>query len=215
MNNTARLKPSDYIEASRVPQRLKPQIFGLWSITRQSFNRSWPLFQILEWQRNAAFDSVTFLKHFTMATLHQDGETVMEDGITELRRHLPIRLAAHGRVLITGLGLGCVVRGLLANSDVDVIDVVEIDRQILRIIGHEFQSNRRVRLHCCDALTWESPKGACYDFAYHDIWRDEQRHISLAHLELITRYHGIANTQDAWGMPRFARRILSHTINLL
>jgi hypothetical protein len=52
-------------------------------------------------------------------------EVVMEDSPRELRRHLPIWMHAHGRVLVTGLGLGCVVRGLLASPHVEYIDVAK------------------------------------------------------------------------------------------
>ena len=47
--------------------------------------------------------TVTFLKHMTLATLHLDGETVMEDSLPELRKHLPIWMHAEGRYWSPGL----------------------------------------------------------------------------------------------------------------
>lgn len=45
------------------------------------------------------------------------GELVMTDSLDELNTHLDFMLRAHGRVLITGLGLGCVVRGFQGPFD--------------------------------------------------------------------------------------------------
>jgi hypothetical protein len=38
--------------------------------------------------------------------------------------------------------LGCVVRGLLSKPEVERIDVVEIDGDILRVVGKEFRGDR-------------------------------------------------------------------------
>lgn len=158
------MTPDDYISAARVSLTLETQYFGLWTIHRQDMRNKLPIFRA--W---AQFDSVTFLSRFTEGTMHTDfGETVMEDSRRELRRHLPIWLRARGRVLITGLGLGCVVRGLLASPHVDHITVVEIDGGILRVIGPEFESNPRVTLIHDDALTIKLDDR--FDYAWHDLF---------------------------------------------
>jgi hypothetical protein len=41
----------------------------------------------------------------------------MNDFPQELKKHLDFVLRARGRVLVTGLGLGCVVRGLYREAD--------------------------------------------------------------------------------------------------
>src|SRR6185295_15069938 len=68
----------------------------------------------------------TFLYRLTDATLHHDppGEVVMEDTPFELQTHLGFVMHARGRVLVTGLGLGCVIRGLLANPSVEHITCI-------------------------------------------------------------------------------------------
>lgn len=136
------MKPDDYIIKARVPETLEAQSFGLWTIRKEDVRKVIPIFR--KW---VGFDTMTLLYHFTDATMQTTyGEVVMEDSSRELRRHLPIWLNAHGRVLITGLGLGCVVRGLLASPRVEHITVVEIDAKILQIVGKEFESDPRVRL---------------------------------------------------------------------
>jgi spermidine synthase len=195
----------EFMEAAHVPEKLKPQVFGLWKIKRASAEDLDPL-QAQCFRTIIGFDSMTMLSRISMKTLHlQEGEIVMEDSITELRRHLPIWMHAKGNVLVTGLGLGCVVRGLKENPDVDQITVIEIDHHILRIIGHEFRGCRRVRLIHGDALKYQF-KNEKFDYAWHDIWTDGDRHLQLLHSELIRKYRKIATIQGAWNFPRSVKR---------
>lgn len=189
-----------FVAAARVPDTLNPQRFGLWSIERRQCQTDFDYLLVGAW-------SQTVLRRVTMATLHlRDGEIVMEDSRTELRKHLPIWLAARGRVLVTGLGLGCVVRGLLTNPEVTHIDVVELDPSILRIVGAEFKSNSRVTLHHGDALTIRWPRGTRWDFAWHDLWTEDDG-LTRLHLRLMRRYMTWAGRQGAWGLPRVVRRL--------
>ena len=194
----------DFVNAARVPDSLETQSFGLWDIRRMTMTNPYHRAQ-------AGFDTVTFLQRWTYSTLHLGaGETVMEDSEPELRRHLPIWMIAHGRVLVTGLGLGCVVRGLLANGSVEKIDVVEIDHGIARVIGSEFASNPRVNLHVADALEWQIGDRK-WDFAWHDIWSDTDAgkpHLQVLHGKLIARFHPNVANQGAWALPRKIARKL-------
>lgn len=194
------MTPDDYISAARVSLTLETQYFGLWTIHRQDMRNKLPIFRA--W---AQFDSVTFLSRFTEGTMHTDfGETVMEDSRRELRRHLPIWLRARGRVLITGLGLGCVVRGLLASPHVDHITVVEIDGGILRVIGPEFESNPRVTLIHDDALTIKLDDR--FDYAWHDLFTDGPVNLQVLHAKLFKRFHRQCAIQGAWQFPRYFKR---------
>lgn len=195
------MTPNDFVEAARVPLTLEPQEFGLWSIERRWMQS--PLERMF-----VGWPSQTVLRRMTEATMHLGGEIVMEDSIVELSKHLPIWLAARGRVLITGLGLGCVVRGLLANPLVEHIDVVEIDAGIMRVVGTEFAANDRVTLHLGDALEWDQP-GATWDYAWHDLHDDNGR-LQVMHADLIKRFHRRLRRQGAWAFPRIiGRRIPS------
>jgi hypothetical protein len=186
------------LEHARVPETLVPQRFGLWEISRLALET--PLERALVgWPR------YTRLLRVSMATLHtSEGEVVMEDSWRELRKHLPLWRAAHGRVLVTGLGLGCVVRGLLALPAVTHVDVVEIDREIVRVVGSEFAECPRVTLHHADALTWPVPSGVCWDVAWHDIWAEESLHV--LHARLLWRFARRCAVQGAWGFPREFKR---------
>ena len=120
------------------------------------------------------------------------------------------------RVLITGLGLGCVVRGLLASPRIERIDVVELDADILRIIGSEFVDDRRVSLHHGDALTIEFPERRTWDFAWHDLWTDGERHLQSLHAELMVRFRDrVVHQQGAWAFPQAMKKYWSRFYPLL
>ena len=202
------MTPADYLAAARVPDHLQPQTFGLWSIERHPVP---PLEE--DW---IGFPTITLLRRVTEATVHERGEVVMEDSRRELARHLPIWLSARGRVLVTGLGLGCVVRGLLANPAVGHIDVVEIDPTILRVVGTEFAGLARVSLHQGDALKLEWPSGTRWDCAWHDIWSAKGgSHLHVLHGRLLLRYHDQVDQQGAWMLPRPVKRFYGGKRGLL
>jgi len=144
----------------------------------------------------------------TMENIHlgrRPKQGVMDDTATELRRHLPIWLAASGRVLITGLGLGCVVRGLLTSPRVEHIDVIEIDDGILRAIGAEF-AGERVTLHFCDAFEFDTSLYGSWDFAWHDICCEGDG-LHVLHAKLLERFKDTCRHQGAWQFPRMLKRI--------
>ena len=172
----------------------------------------------------AGWSSVTLLKRLItdfdkwsayMAVnqhLHDAGdaifEIVMEDSRPELCRHLSIWKAARGRVLISGLGLGCVVRGLLTKPSVEHIDVVELDPWIIEVIGPEFAGDPRVTIHQGDALTFEWPADARWDFAWHDIVANAKEvHLQKLHTELIVKFVDRVKLQGAWNWPREFRKL--------
>jgi hypothetical protein len=219
------MKPDDYIEAARVPLSLRPQVFGLWMIERvwaedmQRRNAHLSVFhQALAANSFArvGFPSYTLLWRTSWSTLHlsNHGDLVMEDSRPELRKHLPIWMNAHGSVLITGLGLGCVVRGLLASKKVDHITVVEIDKQILRVVGHEFRSNHRVELIHGDALNFY-PGRRKFDFGWHDLWTEGEEHLQVQHARLIKNLHRSCRQQGAWEFPRYLKRRLARHVPIL
>lgn len=196
------------IAACRVPHTVAPRTVGLWEIRRlDSAEIAHPAARAFL-TAQIGWPSYTVLARTTIATLERDlGEVVMEDSQRELRRHLPILLAARGRVLISGLGLGCVVRGLLSKPEVHHIDVVEIDPAILELVGDEFRRNPRVTLHLGDAETYEWPREWRWDFAWHDVWTEpDTEHLDVLHARLLARFRDRVDRQGAWQMDRRIKR---------
>ena len=210
---------SAYIAAARVPLKLTPQAFGDWVIERKRQEDFNDCRAKLIFATRVAFSHYTLLKKLSLARLHLTDpcEIVMEDSQEELRKHLPIWRNAQGSVLVNGLGLGCVVRGLLANPRVERITVLEKDKSILRIVGHEFASNPRVELILGDALKFPL-KGRRWDYAWHDIhvFDGDKPHLSVLHAQLIIRSISHVGRQGAWGMPRWwVRKMRQHGLPLL
>lgn len=192
------------IEAARVPQAMPDFQQGMWNGKR----------------RNGGRDGVSnyyALCNVNIAGLHQvdsngyGGDIVMEDTPTELRRHAPIFVHGRGRILKTGLGLGCVVRGLLTKPDVEHIDVVEIEPVVINHVAPEFSNNPRVTIYEADALTWPINQG--WDFVWHDVWCEGNVGLDELHIKLMARFKNHCRQQGAWFFPRqIAARIPSRLL---
>lgn len=195
------MTPNDYIHAARCPDDMPMGIFGPWTINRR--------YAADALERAAlGFGHQTRLQRSAWGCLNcHPTETVMEDSILELSRHLPIWLAASGRVLVTGLGLGCVMRGLLANPNVNHIDCVEIDAHIVEIVGREFNRNERVTIYHADALSCEWEPDKRWEYAWHDLWV-EKGSLHELHSTLILRNKERCLHQGAWSLPRIFKRVL-------
>lgn len=197
----------DFLLAARVPASVPSQERGLWTISRQRVvsEMGWSSIKAIGLGR----PDFTILSRWTDATIYTGhGEIVMEDSNRELRKHLPIWMAARGHVLKTGLGLGCVVRGLLASPDVDHVTCIEIDADVLAMVGPEFAGNSRVTIIHADALEWEPPPGVRFDFAWHDIWCEGNQGLQLLHMELAARLRNRCGPQGAWDFPREFKRLV-------
>lgn len=198
------MQAQDYIAAARVPHTLQPKEFGRWTIKRILPKDE--IHKVLL-ETCCGRPMQTILYRLTDATLHTEhGDVVMEDSDQELRRHLPIWMHGRGRILITGLGLGCVVRGLLKSPHIEHIDVVEIDADIIRIVGAEFAGDPRVAIHHGNALTYEWPDGTTWDYAWHDLYCDNGK-LAFLHIQLLARFKPmVKHRQGAWDFPKHIKR---------
>ena len=143
----------DLLAAARVPAGIPEIKHGIWSFWRVPCRTEAD-------RQFAGRDWLSVLGRVSWLALGTDEyEIVMEDSVRELRRHLPIWRHGRGRVLVSGLGLGCVVRGLLVNPEVEHIDVVEIEQWNIDHFGAEFAGNPRVTIHHGDALKYRWPRG--------------------------------------------------------
>jgi hypothetical protein len=153
----------------------------------------------------------TNLWRYTDATMHKGGELVMTDNPPELATHLEFMLKAHGRVLVSGLGLGCVVRGLLANPAVDFVVCLERDPHVLKLVAPHMPKEK-LSIIFADAIEWCEKSTETFDCAWHDIWTDEcagEPALALQHSKLILAMYGRVKFQGAWAFPRDQRRLFS------
>lgn len=192
--------PEAILNAARVPNIDLPEKAGPWNLSRRDvygFDRI-----------KVGWSSYTLLQRVTMGSLHlEGGEVVMEDSRPELLRHMDFWMKASGRVLVTGLGLGCVTRGLLSLDDIEHIDLVEIDENLIRVIGTEFKDNPRITIHHGDAFSIDLP--GTWDFAWHDIWSENEKpSLHSLHIDLMARFYDRCKHQGAWAFPRPTARLL-------
>lgn len=95
---------------------------------------------------------------------------IMSDTPAEVRDHLYFIHKATGRCLLNGLGLGVVLKAILAKPEITHVDVVELEKDVINLVWPTYQDGDRVTLHHADAYTIEWPKGTRWDCAWHDIW---------------------------------------------
>lgn len=94
---------------------------------------------------------------------------VMSDTPAEMFDHEMAVHHATGNVLINGLGLGMVLAAVLRNPDVQTVTVVEIDPDVIALIGPHFH-DARLRIVNASAFDFAPPKGVLYRMIWHDIW---------------------------------------------
>lgn len=145
------------------------------------------------------------------------GELVMQDTPDELTTHLDFMLRAHGKVLITGLGLGCVARGCLANPAVKSVTVIERDYDVIKLV-EPHMLYPRLRIICADARQWSKTNHESFACAWHDLWSDPDKgepHLQVMHAELLCNLSSKVSMQGCWAMGRAQRRLFRRAIKLL
>lgn len=91
----------------------------------------------------------------------------MSDTPAEWRDVSWLIAGAVGDVLISGLGLGMVVKGLLARDRVTSVTVIEKEADVIKLVAPSY-ADPRVRIIEADAFTWKPDRK--FDLAWHDIW---------------------------------------------
>lgn len=154
----------------------------------------------------------THLYRVTDSTMYCDppGEVVMEDTLFELNTHLGFVMRARGQVLVTGLGLGCVVRGLLANENVEQVTCIENSPDVLKLVA-PYIPKERLEIVEADALEWTAKNATKFDCAWHDLWTDRDEgepHLDIWHTTLLTNLRNTVKSQGAWAYDRRAKEVL-------
>jgi hypothetical protein len=157
----------------------------------------------------------TKLIRWTEATLMDgQGECVMSDDPHELSRHLHAAMSARGNVLVTGLGLACVLRMLQTNPNVERITVVEISRDVIDLVWPHTPHDRVELIHA-DAIDFLRKTKRTWDCAWHDVWTDTSRdepHLAVVHQWLMFLCAGRVRQQGAWAFPRDKKRAIDRIL---
>lgn len=146
------------------------------------------------------------------ARLLVNGALMMSDTRDEYRSNYYAIANATGVTLITGLGLGCVIRAIAARVLFDLrsrhplcvprphkIIVIEKNETLIQHMSEHLVSLPfEIEYRHADALTYKPPKGEYYDFVYHDIWPDITTDNLPAMTLLKRRYGRRTSHQVAW-----------------
>lgn len=166
-----------------------------------------------------AAGSYTNLCCLTLETMMKPpGDLVMHDEPHELAKHLEFIIRARGKVLKTGLGLGCVVRGLLLNPRVTEIVVIERDRHVMKLVAPHLPADPRIRIIEAEAVAWCKETTETFDCAWHDCWTDTEageEHLQVLHGHLLAAMRGKVKMQGAWEFPRMFRRLYAGDANCI
>lgn len=154
----------------------------------------------------------TYLRRLTDATLYdeQPGAVVMEDTPFELQTHLGFVMHAYGDVLVTGLGLGCVIRGLLANPNVEHVTCIENSPDVLKLVAPHMPTERLTIIEA-DALHWTATNKTAFNCAWHDLWTNREAgepHLDLWHETMLMYCRGKVNHQGAWAFNRDIKTLM-------
>lgn len=141
----------------------------------------------------------------TYTKLTGDGHFWMSDTPAEKTDHYEavhmIEKLQAKRVLINGLGLGMVLQAALSFDHVEHVDVVEIDRRVIYLVGPHYRKDPRVRIHFADAFDkakngW-SP-GTRWDVVWSDIWPDTSTDDLDGHFRLARSYGRRSSWHGSW-----------------
>lgn len=154
----------------------------------------------------------TYLYCMTEGTMMHNppGELVMEDTPFELATHVGLVMRAHGKVLVTGLGLGCVVRGLLHNPAVEHVTCIEKSQDVLNLVG-PYMPTERLTIVYADALKWAAKNKQVFDVGWHDLWTNRcegEPHLDRWHLQLMMALRFRVKQQSAWGFRKDVKHLM-------
>jgi hypothetical protein len=99
-------------------------------------------------------------------------KTWMSDAPGEIFDQIEAIKRLRGRVLIGGLGLGVMVKAALERRDVSSVEVLEIDADIITMIGPNYTADPRLRIIHTDAMEWKPGSTDHWNVVWMDIWRD-------------------------------------------
>ena len=140
-------------------------------------------------------------------SLRRNGRLWMSDTSAERMDHLSAALEIErrgGRVLLGGLGLGMILRAAILTKGVTHIDVVEIDADVIALVGPHYQKmaaerNISLTIHQADLMTIKWPSSTHWNVAWFDIW-PELCTDSLDEMASLRRSYGRrADWCDCWG----------------
>lgn len=134
--------------------------------------------------------------------IHDSRGCVMSDTPAEMIDHYDFVQRAQGNVLINGLGIGMALNAILKSkreaSPIEMVTVVEIDHDVINLVGPHYAGDPRVEIVHCSAFDYRPPKNTRYNAVWHDIW-DSICSDNLSEMATLHRKYGKrTDWQGSW-----------------
>lgn len=103
---------------------------------------------------------------------------LMDDRPETLELYIPALQAAREAhtFLLAGLGLGCLMKGILTFNPDAEIEVIEHDVAVIQAVGPYFALYPNVKIHMGDVLDPQWSQDRYWDYAYIDCWQPFSKH---------------------------------------
>jgi hypothetical protein len=159
--------------------------------------------RLLKMQKNVYHDE---LNHDEMVW-----QTVMSDTPDEMNDHILPILGARGRILVNGLGLGCVLNCMRMNESVTHVDVVEVSEDVMNLIVPFYKADDRIHFHLGSCVDIKWPRNTRWNYAWHDIWSsisdnnlvdDNEAEHGISYARLHRMFGNRVDAQNSWAFER-------------
>lgn len=175
--NTAPYLQDAFYQNIRLPEK----VLGEWQLTHQSY-APYELFCYDDPEEMPDGREIPKIGYFTEAfsfpAVLQKGRLWMAVTPNEVETMKEDICAAHGKILVLGLGLGYYAYHTAQMENVSSVTVVELDRDVIQLFEEEilpqFPNKEKIRLVHADAFSYVEKEAAKeqFDFVYADIWHD-------------------------------------------
>lgn len=112
---------------------------------------------------------ITSVNEGKYTRLKVGGVTMMSNTRMEVTSNSEVVRRAHGRVLISGLGLGVILLPILRKPEVTSVLVVEKCQDVIDLVLPKVK-RRKLTVVQGDIFEWKPTKGTKFNVIYHDIW---------------------------------------------
>lgn len=145
--------------------------FGHWKIERFEISQSEVEFEMLRAAINPG-RGYRVPEVGTYTKLTRGGALIMSDTPAEKSDHYEMVRRASGDVLIFGLGIGMVLNACLLKPEVTHATVIEIDPDVIRLVGPHYVKKfpDRVSIVLKDANEYKPVNGQRWNAVWIDIW---------------------------------------------
>lgn len=165
-------------------------VSGIWSVKDLTVGHS-DMEGTLEFTKNRGVPAGTYKK------LTRGDVVVMTNTPDEILDFRSFVDKASGSVLINGLGLGTIIKALLAKADVVSITVIENSIDVIKLVSPTYQGHSKITIIHDDAFN-RKIYDEWYDFIWHDIW-DTITQDNLSEMKLLKdKYSKISGYQECW-----------------